>query len=171
MGTKGERDMSNALDKSPVASSWDMLRRRKVVQWGLTYAAAAWGLLQGVAYLCDTFGWPHYVQQLATLTLVAGLPVAVTLAWYHGDLGRQRVNRTEVVILSLLVLAGTGAVAWWYERAASGELRHEIADEAPVGSTRPVPEDVRLPLPSCHLRIAAQSPATSSSSTACRTTS
>jgi hypothetical protein len=28
-------------------SAWTKLRRRKVVQRGLAYAAAAWGLLQG----------------------------------------------------------------------------------------------------------------------------
>ncbi len=25
---------------------WNRLRRRKVVQWGIAYAAGAWGLLQ-----------------------------------------------------------------------------------------------------------------------------
>ena len=39
-------------------SLWNRLRRRKVVQWGLAYAAGAWGLLQGLAYVSDTFHWP-----------------------------------------------------------------------------------------------------------------
>ena len=32
---------------------WHELRRRKVVQWGIAYAAGAWGLLQGLAYVSD----------------------------------------------------------------------------------------------------------------------
>ena len=38
---------------------WNRLRRRKVVQWGIAYAAGAWGLLQGLAYVTDTFDWPR----------------------------------------------------------------------------------------------------------------
>ena len=45
---------------------WSRLRRRKVVQWGIAYAAGAWGFLQGLAYVTDTFHWPEQIQQLAT---------------------------------------------------------------------------------------------------------
>lgn len=40
-------------------SLWNRLRRRKVVQWGIAYAAGAWGLLQGLGYVTDTFHWPE----------------------------------------------------------------------------------------------------------------
>jgi len=66
---------------------WDRLRRRKVVQWGLVYAAGAWGLLQGLAYVTDTFHWPEQLQQFATIALLIGLPIVLVLAWYHGDRG------------------------------------------------------------------------------------
>ncbi|MDQ1240811.1 MAG: hypothetical protein QG550_61, partial [Pseudomonadota bacterium] len=36
---------------------WDRLRRRKVVQWGLAYAAGTWGLLQGLQFLVEAFEW------------------------------------------------------------------------------------------------------------------
>ena len=35
-------------------SGWDKLRRRKVGQWGILYAAGAWGFLQGLEYVTDT---------------------------------------------------------------------------------------------------------------------
>jgi len=97
--------------------TWDRLRRRKVVQWGIAYAAGAWGLLQGFAYMRDTFGWPHQIQQTATVLLLIGLPIALTLAWYHGDRGEQRVTRVELTILTLLFLLG-GGLFWRYEHAA-----------------------------------------------------
>jgi hypothetical protein len=34
--------------------AWAKLRRRKMVQWGLAYAAAAWTLLQVIEYLGET---------------------------------------------------------------------------------------------------------------------
>ncbi|MBS1134112.1 MAG: hypothetical protein H6R02_1253, partial [Burkholderiaceae bacterium] len=45
---------------------WTRLRRRKVVQWGLTYAAAAWTLLQVIEYLGETYSWPPAIRQIVT---------------------------------------------------------------------------------------------------------
>ena len=61
-------------------SMWTGLRRRKVVQWGLVYVAAAWGFLQGLEYLSGTYDWPRQIQQLTTLALLIGLPVVLVLA-------------------------------------------------------------------------------------------
>jgi TolB-like protein/cytochrome c-type biogenesis protein CcmH/NrfG len=96
---------------------WERLRRRKVVQWGVAYAAGAWGFLQGLEYVSDTFGWPGRLQQLATLALAIGLPVVLVLAWYHGDRGQQRVSRAELAIITLLFLLG-GGIFWRYDRAS-----------------------------------------------------
>ena len=92
--------------------TWAKLRRRKVVQWGLAYVAAAWGLLQGLEYVIRTFHWPEPVQQLTTLALLIGLPIVLVLAWYHGDRGEQRVRGTEAdEVTRLLYLPVTmGAV-------------------------------------------------------------
>ena len=86
--------------------TWAKLRRRKVVQWGIAYAAGAWGLLQGVAYVTDTFHWPDQIQQLATIALLIGLPIALVIAWYHGDRGQQRLSAPELTILTLLFVVG-----------------------------------------------------------------
>jgi TolB-like protein/Tfp pilus assembly protein PilF len=98
-------------------SAWDKLRRRKVVQWGIVYAAGAWGLLQGLEYVTSTFEWPRQVQQLSTLALLVGLPVVLVTAWYHGDQGRQRVSATELIIITLLFLVG-GGIFWRYDKAS-----------------------------------------------------
>jgi TolB-like protein/predicted Zn-dependent protease len=76
---------------------WVKLRRRKVVQWGIAYAAGAWGLLQVLAYVAATFHWPEQIQRLTTLALLIGLPVVIALAWLHGDLavGRGLLGRVE----------------------------------------------------------------------------
>ena len=48
---------------------WDRLRRRKVVQWGLAYAAGAWGLQQGIAYVSTLLRWPEQLQKLTGLSV------------------------------------------------------------------------------------------------------
>jgi len=94
-------------------SWWDALRRRKVAQWGILYVAGAWGFLQGFEFLSDTYGWPLQLQQLATLALLIGLPIVLVVAWYHGDRGQQRVTTAEFAIITLLLLIGGGALAFY----------------------------------------------------------
>ena len=97
--------------------AWAKLRRRKVVQWGLAYAAGAWGLQQAIAYVSSLLGWPAQLQKLSGLALLVGLPIALTLAWYHGDKGQQRLTRAELAVLTLLFLLG-GGLFWYYQRTS-----------------------------------------------------
>jgi TolB-like protein len=100
-----------------VGRIWTGLRRRKVVQWGLVYVAAAWGFLQGLEYVSEAFEWPPQIRQIALIALVIGLPIVLVLAWYHGDRGQQRISTPEVAVLTLLLLLGGGAF-WYYQRAS-----------------------------------------------------
>ena len=109
--------MSDTPTEREEDSPWAKLRRRKVVQWGVLYAAGAWGFLQGLEYVTDTFQWPGQIQQLATLALLIGLPIVLVTAWYHGDQGRQRVSAAELIIITLLFLVG-GGIFWRYDKAS-----------------------------------------------------
>ena len=112
---------------------WDRLRRRKVVQWGLVYVAAAWGFLQGLEYVSEAFHWPDQLRQVALLALLIGLPVVLVLAWYHGDRGEQRFRGTEVAIISLLLLLG-GGIFWRYERASEVDTTVSSPAEPAIAS-------------------------------------
>lgn len=96
---------------------WARLGRRRVVQGGAAYVAVAWALLQGLAYATSTFHWPERLQQVATVALLVGLPIALVLAWYHGDRGEQRVTRGESALIASLLLLG-GGLLWWWGRPA-----------------------------------------------------
>lgn len=98
-----------------IAGVWRRLRERKVAQWGLAYAAGAWGFLQGLGYVSDTFGWSGHIRQLVTLAVLIGLPLVLVLAWYHGDRGQQKVSGAELTIITLLFILG-GGIFWMYER-------------------------------------------------------
>ena len=112
---------------------WDRLRRRKVVQWGLGYAAVAWAALQGIEYLGGTFDWPRAIQRWTTVALILALPIVVTLAWYHGDKGEQRVSRAELAVLAVLLLLGGGALWWFAQREAPTSVAQTAtADWSPV---------------------------------------
>ncbi len=127
--------------------TWAKLRRRKVVQWGVVYAAGAWGLLQGLSYISTTFDWPRQLQQLTTLTLLVGFPIVLVTAWYHGDKGQQRVTAAELTIIALLFLLG-GGIFWRYDRAG-----HVPAPPASVAS----PPGGSISAPSAATAVSARS--------------
>ncbi len=83
------------------------LKQRKLVEWALAYLAGAWVVVQAMGALSEPLGLSLGVQRGLLLVLVAGLPVVVTLSWYHGEQGRQRVSGMELLILTGL-LAGAG---------------------------------------------------------------
>ena len=104
-----------------------------MVQWGIVYVAGAWGLLQGIDFFVDLpLAGP--AQQIATLALLIGLPVALVLAWYHGDRGQRRITTPEFAIITLLLLLGGGAF-WYYQRASDAQTA--AVDEGPKQPTAP----------------------------------
>ena len=116
--------------------TWARLTRRKVVQWGIAYAAGAWGLLQGVQFLAEAFEWPTRVLKLSTFALLVGLPVVLVLAWYHGDRGEQRVGRIELALVTLLFLLG-GALFWRYQGTTAESPATTPEAAAPVAAAVP----------------------------------
>jgi len=129
---------------------WTRLSRRKVVQWGIAYAAGAWGLLQGVQFLAEAFEWSTRVLKLSTFALLVGLPVVLVLAWYHGDRGEQRVGRIELAVVTLLFLLG-GGLFWRYERASEETPATTTETPAPVAAAtaaKPAPSPVADARPS-----------------------
>ena len=91
----------------------------------LTYAAAAWGFLQGLEYLSETYGWSAQLRQFAVLALLIGLPIVLVIAWYHGDRGHQRVSRNEFAILALLITLGV---------LSSGDMSRPAGSSPPIGA-------------------------------------
>jgi TolB-like protein/Tfp pilus assembly protein PilF len=117
---------------------WAKLRRRKVVQWGLAYAAAAWTLLQVIEYLGETYTWPPAIRQIVTPALALGSLLVLVLAWYHGERGEQQVSRPEFAILAVLTVA-VGGTLWWYSSRLDDSAW--IADSARPVVQRSVPPD------------------------------
>jgi TolB-like protein len=82
------------------------LKRRKIVQWTLTYLAAAWLVLQLVDVLGERWGVTDTVGRVVDIGLFVGLFITVVIAWYHGEKGRQWVSGPELLILAALLTIG-----------------------------------------------------------------
>jgi adenylate cyclase len=128
---------SPAAPDPQAASIWDRVKRHKVVEWTLAYIAFGYAALHGAEMLRDAFEWSPAVPRFTFLALALGLPIAMTLAWYHGHRAQHRVSRTELATLvALLVLAGS---ALWliarHERThvSAGVMTESIASAKPLG--------------------------------------
>jgi hypothetical protein len=87
------------------------LKERKLVQWAVAYAAAAFALLQGIDIVAQRFGWPDAIERSLIIAACIGFFLVLVLAWYHGERGAQRVTGTELLILALLLSLGGGFFA------------------------------------------------------------
>jgi TolB-like protein/lipoprotein NlpI len=82
------------------------------VQWTVAYGAAAYTLLHIVQMVSDALDWSHVVVRVVTLCLFLGVPVAATLAWYHGHRALSRISGPELAILTVLLLIA--ATVLWF---------------------------------------------------------
>jgi TolB-like protein/thioredoxin-like negative regulator of GroEL len=126
-----EQQAALSVPASPI-NIWGRIKEHKVAQWTLAYAAAAYTLLHGTEMVSNAFEWPHLLVRIVTLLLILGLPLVITIAWYHGHRAQRRVGRVELTIITvLLVIAGTAL--WQFGRPTR---EHAVAK---VGTTAPPP--------------------------------
>jgi TolB-like protein/Flp pilus assembly protein TadD len=85
---------------------WTRLRDHKVIQWGVAYLGGALALAQAQDLVGNAFGWPAAAERVVMVALLVGLPVVLTLAWYHGHRGFKSISAGELSIISVLMLIG-----------------------------------------------------------------
>jgi len=83
------------------------VKERAMIQWGLVYLAGAWVVLQIAGFAVEALRWPSIVHQALGLLSFVGFFVALVVTWFHGKRGRQRIRKTEVLLIgALLAVAG-----------------------------------------------------------------
>lgn len=48
----------------------------------------------------------RHLSAVAAALLILGFPIALVVAWYHGEEGRQQVSGAEILLIALVVAAG-----------------------------------------------------------------
>src|ERR1700680_857728 len=86
---------------------WRRINDHKMVQWSVAYVALAYGVQHAVTLITEAFEWPHAVERVSMLLLALGLPLAMTLAWYHGERASRRISGPELTIISILLAIGS----------------------------------------------------------------
>ena len=132
------------------------VKDHKVMQWGLAYLGAALAIGEAEQLLSSAFEWPNVVNRAVLAALIAGFPIALTVAWYHGHRALRRVSMGELSILTVLFFAGALLFAIALPRAdapsasgspaAAAAARPAPADAAPslAGAATPLPNKIAV---------------------------
>jgi serine/threonine-protein kinase len=113
---------------------WARIKEHKVAQWTLAYAAAALALLEGAKLVSEAFEWPPQVVRIATVVLILGVPLVVTLAWFHGHRALRRASGAEMTVIAVL-LAVAGGVLWHFARTSHESVTPQVAATRPTVAT------------------------------------
>ncbi|MEJ2679684.1 MAG: hypothetical protein P8174_11525, partial [Gemmatimonadota bacterium] len=81
---------------------------RHVVPWTLAYLAGAWVVVEATNFLAAEFGWGVDPAPTLILVLAFGALSTITIAWFHGAAGLQRVTRQELATHGLIAAALIG---------------------------------------------------------------
>lgn len=76
-----EGPQSSEPAPSGLTAFWAELKRRKVTRVSITYAVAAWLIIQVADTTFAGFGIPLWAFRFVMLCVILGFPVAIILAW------------------------------------------------------------------------------------------
>lgn len=128
------REKSNGMDG--VAGLLARVREHKIAQWALAYIGAAITVAHGEELMAHAFAWNDGIARGLMAALVAGFPVVLGLAWYHGHKGLIRVSQGELMVGSiLLVIAALLLVALVRPPPQAGEPVAAAAREMSAAGT------------------------------------
>ncbi len=99
---------TNQADPPPsgdrVSSLWRRLKEHRIAQWSIGYIAFAYGIQHAVSLTSEALEWPHEIERASMILLALGLPLAMALAWYHGERATRHISGPELTIISLLLV-------------------------------------------------------------------
>src|SRR5258706_7181641 len=132
------QDADRATPKPPSVDRLSLLWRRisdhKMVQWSVAYLALAYGVQHAVTLITEAFEWPHAVERVSMLLLALGLPVVITLAWYHGARASRRISGPELTIISILLVMSS--LLFYVFVRPSAELASPAVQPASIAAAR-----------------------------------
>ena len=126
----------------------DRLKQRKIVQWALAYLAGAGVLYSTLDGPLRIWGVTDGQLKIVQVLLVVGFFLALTLAWYHGERGDQKVSGVELLILAGIM--GLGAIG--IRLVGYAPVPDSHGDRAPFRVELPAAEENHRSLRWAHVR-------------------
>ncbi len=117
---------------------WERIKEHKILQWGLAYLGAAIAIAHGQELMAEAFDWPHLIGRILMSALLLGLPLVLTLAWYHGHKGLKRIGPGEMAIISLLILIAAGLLVVFVRGPGERAATQAVQEAVPYSPAAPI---------------------------------
>ena len=104
------------------------------MQWSVGYIAVAYGIQHAITLTSEAFKWPDTVIRISMLLLALGLPIAMALAWYHGERASRRISAGELSIISILLVIASLAFYNFVRPAEQIAARPMAAVQTAIGA-------------------------------------
>lgn len=98
---------------------WGEIKQRRITQIVIAYLAAGWMAVTVVDQLVDRSVLPEWTYAGVLTLYLFGIGAALTVGWYHGEKGVQKVPAAEMIILGGLALGGAGTSVSLYRSQAA----------------------------------------------------
>ena len=131
-----DADRTGSPPQDVVSAAWRRLKEHRIAQWSVGYVAVAYGIQHAITLTSEAYEWPNAVARLSMTLLALGLPVAMTLAWYHGERASRRISGGEMAIVSLLLVLISFAFYATVRTAPQAAARLPATQEAGVVAAR-----------------------------------
>src|SRR5215469_11362382 len=120
-----------------LSAAWRRIKQHRIAQWTVGYVAVAYGIQHAVTLTSEAFEWPNAVERISMIVLALGVPIAMTLAWYHGERASRGFSRAEFSILATLLL-GVSILFYAFVQPATrtATTTVPVAQEASVTAAR-----------------------------------
>ncbi len=89
-------------------SLWAEIKQRRITQIVITYLAGGWMVLAVFDQVVDREVLPLVFYEVTLTLYLFGIAFALVLGWYHGEKGAQEATKFELLVLTIITIAGLG---------------------------------------------------------------
>lgn len=87
------------------------LKERKIYQVGIGFGGGGYAVVEGISTMVEMEVLPPLAFELCLVFWLAGIPASLTVAWFHGEEGEQKVRPAEIWILGVIAVGWLVATA------------------------------------------------------------
>lgn len=80
------------------------VKERKIRKWLSIYISSAITAIGIIHLLSIRYQLPDFIFDFVFFTLLFGIGIVITIAWFHGKEGRQKIKKSEIVIYTIFIL-------------------------------------------------------------------
>lgn len=105
------------MDELVEVNLFKLILKKRLPQLLGAYAAGSWAVVEAGSYIREEFSLPRETRDVLHVSVAFGFFAVTILGWFHGEKGRQGMQKVEKWMLWVLAVGWIATVAWVVGRA------------------------------------------------------